>query len=67
MLYSRPIAMFEKIEELIADGVMFYLLDLRKDTARLVKAYQNIIDGVNQDITMMKKGTTIGNFNKGVA
>ena len=67
MLYSRPIATFEKINELIEGGVKWFLLDLSKDTTTIIRAYQNIIKGVEQDISMLKKGTTIGNYVKGVA
>ena len=67
MLYSRPIAVFEKITELINGGVKWFLLDLSRDTTTIIKAYQNIIAGVEQDISMLKKGTTIGNYVKGVA
>ena len=67
MLYSRPLAMFEKIKELIDGGVKYYLLDLNRDTTTIIKAYQNIINGVKQDISFLKKGTTIGNWVKGVA
>ena len=67
MLYSRPIAVFEKMNELIDGGVKFFLLDLNKDTTTIIRAYQNIIKGVEQDISMLKKGTTIGNYVKGVA
>ena len=67
MLYSRPIAIFEKIRELMAGGVKWFLLDLSRDTTTIIKAYQNIINGVEQDISMLKKGTTIGNYVKGVA
>lgn len=67
MLYSRPIAVFEKIKELMNGGVKWFLLDLSKDTTTIIRAYQNVIKGVDQDISMLKKGTTIGNFVKGVA
>ncbi len=67
MLYSRPIAVFEKVRELIQGGVKFFLLDLSRDTTTIIKAYQNVINGVEQDISMLKKGTTIGNYVKGVA
>ncbi len=67
MLYSRPIASFERIRELITVGVKYFLLDLSKDTTTIIRAYQNIINNVPQDITMLKKGTTIGNFEKVVA
>ncbi len=67
MLYSRPIATFEKVKELTEGGVRWFLLDLSKDTTTIIKAYQNIIKGVEQDISMLKKGTTIGNYAKGVA
>src|SRR3989344_2338796 len=67
MLYSRPIAIFEKVNELIGGGVKWFLLDLTKDTTTIIKAYQNVIKGVEQDISMLKKGTTIGNYVKGVA
>lgn len=67
MLYSRPIAIFEKVNELIAGGVKWFLLDLNKDTTTIILAYQNVIQNVKQDISMLKKGTTIGNYAKGVA
>ena len=67
MLYSRPIALFEKVKELMAGGVKWFLLDLTRDTTTIIKAYQNILHGVKQDISMLKKGTTIGNYAKGVA
>ena len=67
MLYSRPIAVFEKVRELINGGVKYFLLDLSRDTTTIIKAYQNIIAGVDKDISMLKKGTTIGNYVKGVA
>jgi len=67
MLYSRPIAVFEKMGELIEGGVKWFLLDLAKDTTTIIRAYQNILKGVEQDISMLKKGTTIGNYVKGVA
>ena len=67
MLYSRPIAIFEKINELISGGVKWFLLDLNKDTTTIIRAYQNVIRNVKQDISMLKKGTTIGNYAKGVA
>lgn len=67
MLYSRPIAVFEKVHELIEGGVKWFLLDLTKDTTTIIRAYQNIINGVEKDISMLKKGTTIGNYVKGVA
>lgn len=67
LLYSRPIAVFEKITELINGGVKWFMLDLTKDTTTIIRAYQNIIKGVKQDISMLKKGTTIGNYVKGVA
>ena len=67
MLYSRPIALFEKIAELINGGVKWFLLDLNRDTATIIHAYQNVINGIEQDISMLKKGTTIGNYLKGVA
>lgn len=67
MLYSRPIATFEKARGLIEGGVKWFLLDLTKDTTTIIRAYQNIIKGVEQDISMLKKGTTIGNYVKGVA
>ncbi len=66
MLYSRPIALYNKIEELIHGGLRHFFLDLEKDTTTIITAYQNIIDKVPQDISMLKKGTTIGNFAKGV-
>ncbi|MDP3699107.1 MAG: U32 family peptidase [Nanoarchaeota archaeon] len=67
MLYSRPIAVFEKVNELIEGGVKWFLLDLSRDTTTIIKAYQNVIHNVDQDISMLKKGTTIGNYAKGVA
>ncbi len=67
MLYSRPIAVFEKIKELMNGGVKWFLLDLTKDTTTIIRAYQKVIDNVEQDISMLKKGTTIGNYAKGVA
>lgn len=67
MLYSRPIAVFEKVKELMNGGVKWFLLDLTKDTTTIIKAYQNILNGVEKDISMLKKGTTIGNYVKGVA
>lgn len=67
MLYSRPIALFEKVRELADGGVKWFLLDLTRDTTTIIKAYQNVIHGVGQDISMLKKGTTIGNYMKGVA
>lgn len=67
MLYSRPIAIFEKVRELMNGGVKWFLLDLNNDTTTIIKAYQNVFNGVKQDISMLKKGTTIGNYVKGVA
>ena len=59
--------MFEKIKELMEGGIKYFLLDLSRDTTTIIKAYQNIILGVEQDISFLKKGTTIGNYVKGVA
>ncbi|HLC77564.1 MAG TPA: DUF3656 domain-containing protein [Candidatus Nanoarchaeia archaeon] len=67
MLYSRPIALFEKVRELIDGGVKWFLLDLTRDTTTIINAYQDILAGVDKDISMLKKGTTIGNYVKGVA
>ncbi|MBI5390363.1 U32 family peptidase [Candidatus Woesearchaeota archaeon] len=67
MLYSRPIATFESILPLIDAGVKYFLLDLNRNTTTIIKAYQKIINHVPQDISMLKKGTTLGNYNKGVA
>ncbi len=67
MLYSRPIALYENILELVDHGVHYFLLDLNKDVSTIIQAYQNILAHKKQDITMLKKGTTIGNFVKGVA
>ncbi len=67
MLYSRPIALFEKVHELVEGGVRWFLLDLNTDTTTIIRAYQNVLNGVEQDISMLKKGTTIGNYAKGVA
>ncbi len=67
MLYSRPLAAFEKISELITSGIRYFFLDLERDTTTIITAYKHIIDGKKQDISMLKKGTTIGNYNKGVA
>ncbi|HLC95742.1 MAG TPA: U32 family peptidase [Candidatus Nanoarchaeia archaeon] len=67
MLYSRPIATFEGVRELLQGGIRYFLLDLSKDTSTLITAYQNIIEEKQQDISMLKKGTTQGNFDRGVA
>ncbi|MBT4648509.1 U32 family peptidase [archaeon] len=67
MLYSRPIATLDKAKKFISGGIRYFFLDLERDTTTYIKAYQNIINGVKQDITMLKRGTTIGNFEKGVA
>ncbi|HLD00207.1 MAG TPA: U32 family peptidase [Candidatus Nanoarchaeia archaeon] len=67
MLYSRPIAVLDKVKELMDGGVKYFLLDLTKDTSKIIKSYQNILLGVEQDISFLKKGTTLGNYGKGVA
>ncbi len=67
MLYSRPIAVYENVLELARSGIKYFFLDLEIDTATIINAYNNIIDGKKQDISMLKKGTTLGNFEKIVA
>src|SRR3989344_4561265 len=67
MLYSRPIAVLDKVKELMDGGVKYFLLDLTKDTSKIIKSYQNILLGVEQDISFLKKGKTLGNYGKGVA
>lgn len=67
MLYSRPIATFEAIKPLIDVGIKYFLLDLQRDTTTIITAYQNFINNIPQDISMLKKGTTLGNYSKGVA
>jgi putative protease len=67
MLYSRPIAIFERIRELADSGIKYFLLDLTNDTAGIVGTYQSILNGEKPETSHIKQGTTIGNYNKGVA
>ena len=67
MLYSRPIALFEKIKPLFEGGVTYFMLDLEKDVTTILQTYKNILSDKKLDISMLKKGTTIGNYLKGVA
>jgi len=67
MLYSRSIAVYEHVLELIDSGIKYFFLDLNKDTMTIIRTYQNILASKIEDISMLKKGTTVGNFRKIVA
>ncbi len=77
MRYSRKVALLDKIKVFKEQGIKhFYLEFLREDycsnkllekAKEEVQAYKKILDGEDPgDISLLKKGTTIGNFNKGV-
>jgi U32 family peptidase len=67
MLYSREIATYGHIGPLIDAGIRYFVLDLERDTTTIINAYVNLINGIKQDISMLKKGTSLGNYKKGVA
>lgn len=67
MLYSRPIAAFEKVLDIETLGINQFFLDLERDTTTIIHAYQNIFARTPQDITMLKRHTTVKPFLKGVA
>lgn len=64
MLYSRPIAMFEGVKKLADAGVRYFFLDLERDTTTIIKTYQGILAGRKPDTSMLKRGTTLGNYEK---
>lgn len=67
MLYSRPIAIYEHAAELAKSGIKYFFLDLQKESKKIITIYKSILEGENSDISHMKQGTTLGNYNKGVA
>ncbi|MCM2326034.1 MAG: U32 family peptidase, partial [Candidatus Woesearchaeota archaeon] len=67
MLYSRPIAVLEHAKELADAGIRYFLLDLTSDVGRITRAYHSILAGEKKDVSHLKEGTTLGNYNKGVA
>lgn len=67
MLYSRPLATLEKVQDLLKEGVHYFLLDLTEGNVGLIAVYQKLLQGETIDVTWEKKGTTLGNYGKGVA
>ncbi|HLC47177.1 MAG TPA: hypothetical protein VJI75_05620, partial [Candidatus Nanoarchaeia archaeon] len=60
----RPIAMFEGVKKLADAGVRYFFLDLERDTTTIIKTYQGILAGRKPDTSMLKRGTTLGNYEK---
>ncbi len=66
MLHSRPFATLEHVRDLIDAGIMYFFLDLEQNVEELIGAYQGIINGEKQDLSLLKKGTTLKPFRMGV-
>jgi collagenase-like PrtC family protease len=66
ILNSKEIAVFNHILGLKNIGVRNFYLDIRKDSDKYLKIYTSILLNKKFDDSKIKKGYTLGHFNKGV-
>lgn len=66
MLYSRPIATLEHVQELQEWGVKKFLLDIEENAQQLIETYRALLNGEKPNTSMLKQGTTIKPFLQGV-
>ncbi len=66
ILNESQLGLFTKVKDYNGKGIKYFYIDLEKDVGKFVRIYHSILKGKDFDDKKIKKGYTLGHFQRGV-